>query len=271
MPTATQPHVAALSQPQTLALLQPEHGEAHTQAQHQCAGEVEPRRTALVSDARPGDEDERDDRDRDVDPEDRPPRPLREVAAGDRPDRGHGPSDGVEDGQRLAAFVDFVDRDDNGQRGREQKCGEGALDNAKDDDPRLADRARRRRPAQHRGDREADDSHEQRPAMAEDVGQLAAEGEEGREREQIAVDDPLRARGRQRQVLLEPRDRDGDDRLVDEHHRHRGDHGGEDQALAPSAAHDATLSSRLGVGKRGAQAPAVAPARALATLRGLRR
>jgi hypothetical protein len=50
------------------------------------------------------DQDEGDDRDRDVDPEDRPPGDLDQVAAGQRPDRGQAAGDREEDRHRFAAF-----------------------------------------------------------------------------------------------------------------------------------------------------------------------
>src|SRR3712207_7643796 len=51
------------------------------------------------------------------------------------------------------------------------------------------------RSAAERGaDGEADDADDHHPPMTEDVGELAAEGEEGGERDQVAVDDPLRDR-----------------------------------------------------------------------------
>ena len=54
------------------------------------------------------------------------------------------------------------------------------------------------------------------------------------EREQVAVDDPLRAGRREPEVLLEVRDGEGDDRLVDEHHRAREDHRHEDETRSGS-------------------------------------
>src|ERR1700749_2824715 len=60
-------------------------------------------------------------------------------------------------------------------------------------------------------------------------GEPAAEGEERREREQVAVDDPLRPGGREVDVFLDRRQRDRDDRLVDEGHRDGEDHRREDQ------------------------------------------
>jgi hypothetical protein len=48
--------------------------------------------------------------------------------------------------------------------------------------------------------------------VAGDVRQAAAEGEQRREREQVAVDDPVNAGCREREVVLDRRDRDRDDR-----------------------------------------------------------
>jgi len=62
-----------------------------------------------------------------------------------------------------------------------------------------------------------------------DVGEAAAEGKQRRQREQVAVDDPLHPRRREREVVLDRRDRDCDDRLVDEGHRDGEDHRREDQ------------------------------------------
>jgi hypothetical protein len=57
-----------------------------------------------------------------------------------------------------------------------------------------------------------------------------AEGEQRREREQVAVDHPLHAGRREAEVFLKVRDRDRDDRLVDERHRDGEDHR-QDEAL----------------------------------------
>jgi hypothetical protein len=74
---------------------------------------------------------------------------------------------------------------------------------------------------------ESDDADHDHAPVAHDIGDLAAEGEQRRQREQVAVDDPLRPGGRERQLLLEVGNRDGDDRLIDERHRDREDHRGE--------------------------------------------
>ena len=85
-----------------------------------------------------------------------------------------------------------------------------------------------REPARGRGDREAGHADQHHPPAPEHVAELAAEREQRRQREQVAVDHPLRAGGRQRQLALDLRDRDRDDRLVDERHRdgehHRCEH-----------------------------------------------
>jgi hypothetical protein len=60
--------------------------------------------------------------------------------------------------------------------------------------------------------------------VAGDVGEAAAEGEQRREREQVAVDDPLHPGRGEVEIVLQGRDRDRDDRLVDEGHRDGEDH-----------------------------------------------
>lgn len=59
--------------------------------------------------------------------------------------------------------------------------------------------------------------------MSKDVRKSATEGEERGQRKQIAVDHPLDSGIAEAQLGLDGGDRDGDDRLVDEHHRH-GEH-----------------------------------------------
>ena len=120
-------------------------------------------------------------------------------------------------------------RDDDRQRGGEQQRRERALDDAEGDDPGLPRAAGRRGAAQRRGECEPGHAHDQDAAMTERVGELAAQHEERGEGEQIAVDDPLRGRRGEREVLLQVGHGEGDDRLVDEHHRHGEDHRHEDE------------------------------------------
>ena len=80
-PATRQPHVATPSQPHALASCRPSTDSAHAHRDQRRAAHVDARVLALglrLGDQRQHD---RDDRDRDVDPEDRPPRPLRQEAA----------------------------------------------------------------------------------------------------------------------------------------------------------------------------------------------
>jgi hypothetical protein len=220
-------------------LLQAEHGEAHAAGDQEGAAVVERRRVLLVVGLRFRGEEEGDQRDRDVDPEDRPPGPLGQVAAGDRADRGEAAGDGEEDRHRAAALVQREGVEDDRQRGREHQRRAGALDDAEDDQPGLVERAGRGGAAEGGGGGEDDDADHDHAAVAGDVGEAAAEGEQRREREQVAVDDPLHPGRGERKVFLDAGDGDRDDRLVDEGHRDREDHRRQDQfaALAAGFAH----------------------------------
>jgi hypothetical protein len=85
-------------------------------------------------------------------------------------------------------------------------------------------------------------------AVPGDVGQAAAEGEQGRQRQQVGVDRPLHAAGRQAQVTLDRGRCDRDDRLVDKGHRDREDHRGQDQAARLAAASAAAHRVLTGTG-----------------------
>ena len=63
------------------------------------------------------------------------------------------------------------------------------------------------------------------------VGQPAAEGEEGGQRQQVGVDRPLHPGAAQAELLLDLGHGDGDDGLIDEGHRDGEDHGRQDQVL----------------------------------------
>ena len=124
--------------------------------------------------------------------------------------------------------------------------------------------------AQRRRAGEDDHPEHDHPAVPGDVGQAAAEGEQRRQRQQVGVDRPLHAAGRQAQVMLDRRRGDRDDRLVDERHGDREDHRGQDQAsrLATGGTADAHCVSPIrgrgrlrsgpgahGAGDRGARKP----------------
>jgi len=211
-------------------LLQAEHDQAHRDRDQHRPAVVDLRRVARVGDPRAQRQDHGDDRDRHVDPEDRAPGPLRQVAAGERADGGQPAGGGEEQRERLAALAHRVGGDDDRQRGREQQRRARPLQDAEEDHPRLADVAGRRRAAERRAGREGDDADEHHPPVAEHVGELAAEREQRREREQVAVEDPLRAGRGHAEVVLQVRHGEDDDRLVDEHHRDREDHRDQDSS-----------------------------------------
>ena len=156
--------------------------------------------TALLRRARLQRERDRDQRDRDVDPEDRAPRPLGQVAAEERADGGQRAGDAEEDGHRASALLARERGDDDGERGGEEDRAERALGDAEDDHPRLAERPGGCSAAERRAHREARDADGEHAPMTEHVGELAAEREAGGEREQVAVDDPLRAGGGDREI-----------------------------------------------------------------------
>jgi hypothetical protein len=177
---------------------------------------------------------------------------LGQVAAGDGADRGESSGDREEDRQVLSALTDLVGGDHDRQRRREQERGRGALEHTKDDDPGLASRSGRGGPAERGEHGERDRSPDHRAPVAQDVGDAPAEGEQRRQRQQVAVDDPLRTSRRELEIVLQVRDRQRDNRLVDEHHRDREDHRGQHQVLIRGAHHAALYRAAVGAwGKLG--------------------
>ena len=173
------------------------------------------------------DQDQRDDRDGDVDPEDRTPGPFGQVATEHRSDGGETPSDAEEDRQRLAPFAHREGLDHDRQGGGEHDGPAGTLDDAERHDPRFGDRTFGRQTAEGGRRSEDDDAQGHHLAVAHGVGQAATEGEERREREQVAVDRPLHAGIGETEFLLDLRYRDRHDRLVDEGHGDGEDHRGQ--------------------------------------------
>jgi hypothetical protein len=157
---------------------------------------------------------------------------------------GQAARDPKEDGHRLAPLVQRERRDDDRDGGGEQQRSGGALEHPERDDPRLGDRARRGEATAGRCHSKADHADHHHPTPPEHVAELATEGEQRRQRQQIPVDDPLRAGRRQRQVLLQVRDRDRHDRLIDERHRDREHHRRQHQALVRHAAVHAACPKR---------------------------
>ena len=154
-----------------------------------------------------------------------------EIAAGNRTDRGETAGDREENRERLTTLTHVVGRGDGGECGREQERGARALEHAEHDDPRLADRARRRG-STHRGEeRERSDADDHDSAAAEHIRHTSTEGEQSGNRDEVSVDDPLGSGWAEVEVALEVRNRERDDRLIDEDHRHREDHGREDEVF----------------------------------------
>ena len=170
--------------------------------------------------------------DRDVDEEDRAPGPVQQVAAHDGTEGGERSGQPEEGGHRAAPLREGGGGVDRGDRGRHQQGGEGALGHAGGDQPDLGMRTGGGRSAERGGNREADDPDQRHPAPAQGVGELAAEGEGRREGHRVGVDRPLALGRGQVEVALEGGGGDGHDGLVDEGHRDREDHRGEDESTA---------------------------------------
>ncbi len=81
---------------------------------------------------------------------------------------------------------------------------------------------------------EHEDPHGDHGAVADGVGQPAAEGEEGGQRHQVGVDGPLDTGARQPEMSLDLGSGDGHDGLVDERHRDGEDHRRQDQVPRPA-------------------------------------
>ena len=136
--------------------------------------------------------------DRDVDPEDRPPRPLGEEAAERGADRGQAAGDAEEERQRLAALAQLEGLHHDRERGREHDRAADALH------ARGTSRATPRRRCPSASARTAPTRPRRRSRRAiticrwpTRVGEAAAEGEERGQRQQVGVDRPLHAGGGQ--------------------------------------------------------------------------
>ena len=138
-----------------------------------------------------GDQDQGDEGHRYVDPEDRPPGPLGQVATEQRADGREPAGDAEEQGQRLASLVQREGLHHDGQGGREHDRPAGPLDGPEGDDPGLGGGALGGQTAHGRGGGEHDHAEHHHPAVSDGVGQPATEGEEGGQRQEIGVDRPL--------------------------------------------------------------------------------
>ena len=127
-----------IAPPPDVGLLEAEHRQGHTAGDQRQAAVVHARRPMHGDWLRDHNQRQRDQRDGDVHPEDRPPGPLREIAPQDRADRGEAAGDAEEDRQRPATFAQLEGLHDDRQRGREHDRPARALHDSERHDPGLA-------------------------------------------------------------------------------------------------------------------------------------
>jgi hypothetical protein len=188
-----------------------------------------------------GGRDQRDDRDRNVDEEDRAPRPTEEVrvgehAAEDQAERRGEPEHRAVGGERLAALFAGEDRAEGREELRDHHCRRRSLKDAGHDQlPRALGQ-----PAGEAGHAEQRDPAEEDALAPELVAEAAGDDQRRREGEHVGGDDPLELGPARPQVAADRRQGDVHDREVDQvHHRGADHHGGGEP------------SPRIGVGRRG--------------------
>ena len=159
-----------------------------------------------------GGERERGEPDRDVDEED--PLPGEDVGedAAEEHARGcaeatHG-APGTQGDVALPALAER--RGQDRERGRRDRGGAQSLQRASGDQRRLAPGEA----AEERADREDDQAGHEDHAAPEDVGETTAQQQKAAEDERIRADHPLQVLLREAQVFLDGRQRDVDDRDV---------------------------------------------------------
>ena len=185
-------------------------------------------RRALGDEAHRGDRTQ--DPDRHVDEEDPlPAQQLGQHAAEQHPGRAAHGAHRAPVAERAVALVALVEGGgDDRQGGRRHHGAAEPLDRARGGQHALA----RRQAAGQRGGREEQQpGHEHAPA-AEQVGGAAAEEQEAGEGQRVGVDHPLQVDGREAEVVADRRQRDVDDRDVEDDHELREAGQGQDPALA---------------------------------------
>ncbi len=168
--------------------------------------------------------------DRHVDEQDPfPAGPLGQHPAEQHADGAARPGHGAPDAQRLVALSTLgEDHGDHRQRGRREQRGAEALDGAGDDQLRLG----LREPARQRGEREEDQAGQEEPAAAEQIGHSTAEQQEAAEGQRVRVDDPREVLLGEAQIAADRRQRDVDDRGVEDDDELRGGEQGRARAIA---------------------------------------
>ncbi len=150
---------------------------------------------------------------RQVDQEDPAPgHRIDEVAAEERPDRSGDSAQPRPRTDRAGPVLGVERRLDDGEASRREEGAADALKDARGDQDLGAGRQR----AQGRGEREPDDPHVEDQPPAHPVAERAAEEDERRERQQVAVEDPLEVARRRAQVTPDLGHRDVHDGGLEE-------------------------------------------------------
>ena len=182
-------------------------------------------------------EDQRRDADRDVHEED--PLPRQEVdedAAEEDACRRTDAADGAPGTERDVALATLREhRDEDRQRGRGEGGRAETLQRAERDQRRLTPRE----PAEQRAEREDQRSGHEDAPPAEEVGGASAQEEEPSEDERVGADHPLQVLLGEPEIELYRRQRDVDDRDVEDGHElHREDERECEPFLAVRADHE---------------------------------
>ena len=208
------------------------------------AGHVEPRRRLLVAAFRHVAERDDDDqrRERDVDQEDGPPRPLDEPSAEERADGARDPAEARPGAHRRRAVGPVERGGDEGEApGCEQRAADALQRPRRDQDLGGGGQA-----AGERRQREPRHADEEDPLAAEVVAERATEQDQRRQRQRVGVDRPLQIAEPGVEVVPDARQRHVDDRAVD-HHDPGAEHGGREHPPARRRAH--AQPTRLGHGR----------------------
>ena len=152
-----------------------------------------------------------------------------QLTADQRPDHGRDRGPRRPRADRGAALVRWEREHDHGQRGRDDQRAEHSLQDARRDEH--ADRRRQR--ARERHDTEADQAEREDAALAVDVAERSADQDQRREREHVAVGDPLLPGEPAAEVGGDRRQRDVDRRRVQHGDERAHDRGQQRQPLRP--------------------------------------
>jgi len=169
-----------------------------------------------------GAQNQRRDSDRHVHEEDpRPREVLDEDAAEQHAERGTDATDGTPAAQcdvPLAAFLEG--RNEDRQRSRRDGCRTESLERSEGDERRLTPGES----AEKRAEREDGDAEHEHAPTPQQIGRPSSEQEKAAEDERVCADHPLEVLLREPEIGLNGRERDVDDRdIEDGHELHRED------------------------------------------------